>query len=88
MVSGLSGTVGATTLSVNQIASHGHQIRSGDFEQGYEGITCKDSFNHQNSNLVSNAGGSQSHTHSYSGSTNSSNNLPPFYALSYIMRII
>ena len=33
------------------------------------------------------AGGSQPHTHALDGSTNNGNSLPPFYSLSYIMRI-
>ena len=83
----ISGTVGSTTLSVDQIASHGHQIRSGAYGLGNEGITCKDSFDHQNSNLVSDAGGSQSHTHGLSGTSSNATSLPLFYALSFIMRV-
>ena len=33
-------------------------------------------------------GGSQSHAHDFTGTTAASNNLPMYYALAYIMRIV
>ena len=33
------------------------------------------------------AGGSQSHTHDFTDSTGSESHLPPFYSLSFVMRI-
>ena len=37
--------------------------------------------------LTDSAGGSQSHTHGLSGTSNNATSLPLFYALSFIMRL-
>ena len=84
----LSGTVGETTLTVEQLAAHNHQIpfdlllplagssvnkfpKSGSYGQSTDST-----------------GGSQPHTHSLSGiSSETADSLPPYYALSFIMRI-
>lgn len=82
----LSGTVGETTLTVEQMPSHVHSgvERSGGpnthhSAEGAENYTAK-----SNTNA---AGGSQPHTHTLSGESGSANSLPPYYALSYIMRL-
>lgn len=80
-----SGTVGETTLTVEQLASHTHGYsrflteRPNDAEAGkYVGATP----------ATTNAtGGSQPHTHSLAGiKSGNASTLPPYYALAYIMR--
>ena len=81
----ISGTVGDTTLSVEQIAAHTH--RMGRLEGGggyavYTGTTGDLS-------ATMSTGGSQSHTHALSGAkSGSASSLPPYYALAYIMRTV
>ena len=41
-----------------------------------------------NTGRMSFTGGSESHSHDFTGSTSQSSTLPLYYALSYIMRII
>lgn len=82
----LSGTVGATTLSVAQLASHQHggvrqhtmspqPLQYGGSSYGYLADTSTQW-----------TGGSQSHEHSFSGISGQANGLPPYYSLAYIMR--
>ena len=80
----LSGTVGQTTLTVEQLASHTHGYlrfsteRPNDADAGkYVGAT---------SSATNATGGSQPHTHTLSGASGSANSLPPYYALAWIMR--
>lgn len=85
---GLSGTVGATTLSEAQLAAHTHSTTAalcgaeGQYRYG------------ANNQLVNNlaiwatyTGASQSHTHPLSGASGQASTLPPYYALAYIMRV-
>ena len=82
-----SGTVGETTLSVDQIASHSHQAKYGN-AGGFQGFTIQDDDqNWWRDNLISSSGGSQSHTHGMTGSSTTGNNIPPYYSMSLIMRI-
>lgn len=83
---GLSGTVGETTLSETQLASHKHQANlfvpvSG---QGLQGTTSAQTGNA--STYTEPAGGSQPHTHDLTGESAAAGSLPPYYVLSYIMR--
>ena len=85
---GLSGTVGATTLTVEQLASHKHQANllvpvSG---QGLQGTTSAQTGNA--STYTEPAGGSQPHTHDLTGKSAAAGSLPPYYALTYIMRCV
>ncbi|WP_165177240.1 hypothetical protein [Desulfovibrio sp. ZJ369] len=90
----LSGTVGETTLTEAQLASHYHKTRK---VQGWVsgGLYYLVSNPHGNSGSTDNylyadstsVGNSQSHDHSLKGSTEQANSLPPYYALSYIMRV-
>ena len=80
----LSGTVGDTTLTVEQLASHKHTVRgtgnaSGGFGGGGTGIW-------EATATTSSVGGSQPHTHTLGGASGEASSLPPYYALSYIMR--
>lgn len=81
----VKGSIGATTLTVNQMPAHTHTYnkRSGAGSQVGFGETCTiGTFN------TGSTGGNGSHTHSLTLNTSSSaNNLPPYYALAYIMRI-
>ena len=83
---GLSGTVGGTTLTVEQMPGHNHTANVGKFHVGGNNRGTYSS----GDNVVastSQTGGSQSHTHSLSGAqSDSASNLPPYYALAYIMR--
>ncbi len=85
---GLSGTVGATTLSEAQLAAHTHSTTAalcgaeGQYRYG------------ANNQLVNNlaiwatyTGASQSHTHPLSGASGQASTLPPYHALTFIMRI-
>ena len=78
----ISGTVGATTLSVKQMPSHSHSTTSG---------TTNAAGGSQRSEVAGQrqtgaAGGSQPHTHTLDGASGEASSLPPYYALSYIMR--
>lgn len=83
----ISGTVGATTLSVEQMPRHTHSYTDAHSSAG-SGNPSGQSWGFISENKVTApTGGSQSHTHSLSGSSKEANSLPPYYALSYIMRI-
>ena len=84
----ISGTVGETTLTVEQLASHHHPVpaNSADYitagaNQAYYVLLPGSGVK------TSPTGGSQSHTHTLSGASGAADSLPPYYALSYIMRI-
>ena len=83
----MSGTVDETTLTVEQLASHEHLANllvpvSG---QGLQGTTSAQTGNA--ATYTEPTGGSQPHTHTLSGASGEASNLPPYYALSFIMRI-
>lgn len=83
-----SGTVGATTLSDNQMPSHNHAyIGSQGLYPSANGIISGGTGN-VGTGYVQNSGGSQSHTHSLSNiSSGSASSLSPYYTLAFIMRI-
>lgn len=87
---GLSGTVGATTTSVAQTASHGHTLTLQCRDStGGSGQPILEQTNEQWYNLTytaNNTGASSAHTHSLAANTNVANNQSPYYALAYIMR--
>ena len=80
----ISGTVGSTTLTVGQLASHAHDMverpegggrhHTGEGGQPYT------------AGWTNYTGGSQPHTHALSGASDDADSLPPYYALAYIMR--
>ena len=80
------GTVGATTLTVEQLASHGHSSakRFGSKFGGGGLYGLNGDSGGSFSTLAT--GGSQPHTHTLSGASGETNGLPPYYALAYIMR--
>ena len=83
----ISGTVGATTLSVEQMPGHNHTANVGKFHAGGNNRGTYAS----GDNVVastSQTGGSQSHTHSLSGvSSEAADSLPPYYAGHYVIRV-
>lgn len=80
----LTGTVGETTLTVEQLASHGHGINI-PTEYNGEGTRYRQWVNTKSGN-TSATGGSQPHTHDLTGASGEANGLPPYYALSFIIR--
>ena len=76
--------MGDTTLTVAQLASHGHGINI-PTEYNGEGTRYRQWVNTKSGN-TSATGGSQPHTHDLTGASGEANGLPPYYALAYIMR--
>ena len=89
----LSGTVGETTLNVNQLASHQHTQDTEGISQKYGTSRTQKAWgangaSSNNNFSVTATGGSQAHTHSLSGTkSGAASSLPPYYALALIMRI-
>ena len=82
----ISGTVGATTLSVEQMPRHTHSYTDAHSSAG-SGSPSGQSWGYTTETKVTApSGGSKSHTHTLSGASGSANSLPPYYALAYIMR--
>lgn len=83
----MSGTVGETTLSTEQMPAHGHSytFRASSRDCGYASGSPMFWQNTATAN-TGNAGGSQSHTHTLDGASGEADSLPPYYALAYIMR--
>ena len=86
---GISGTVGATTLSVEQLASHHHPVPANSIDYITAGTGQAYYVLLPGSGVkTSPTGGSQSHTHSLSGvKSGSANSLPPYYAGHYVIRV-
>ena len=82
----LSGTVEGTTLSEAQLASHAHSYSKGATNRAYSGGSSGP-LDRLITDQTDATGGSQPHTHSLSGASGETPSLPPYYALSYIMRI-
>lgn len=83
----LSGTVGATTITGEQLAIHHHPMKKFVFTAYSTGINQTYAENGDTDTTTLLAGGSQPHTHSLSGASGEASSLPPYYALAYIMRI-
>ena len=84
----LSGTVGATTLTVSQMTKHNHSGDTVNLPLGYDGLQGAASYNTRVPQQgIGYSGGSQPHTHSLSGESGEADSLPPYYALALIMRI-
>ena len=82
----MSGTVGATTLTVGQMPIHKHPLMS--FARVEYGNGDNRSFDGNGDTLAycGDEGGSQPHAHAFFGASGEANGLPPYYALSFIMR--
>ena len=86
----ISGTVGATTLSVEQLASHGHtyNFQHSKRDCAYSSDPTMGFWLNTKTANTGSAGGSQSHSHSLTGAKSSSaSNLPPYYAGQYVIRV-
>ena len=86
----VSGTVGATTITEDQLATHHHATERGS---GYFIVSGGDGeanagggWGHTFATSTNDIGNSKSHTHSLSSSTNNISSLPPFYSMVYVMR--
>ena len=84
----LSGTVGETTLTVEQLATHSHSIYTrATVQSGGTENPPLDANGPAQDYVTSEVGGSQPHTHTLSGASGAADSLPPYYALALIMRI-
>lgn len=84
---GLSGTVGATTLSVAQMPRHAHQQSFiNGWGEGTDGFTRMHVSGEPGSTSTQPAGQGQSHSHSLAADADAASHMPPYYALAYIMR--
>lgn len=85
----ISGTVGATTLSVEQLAGHTHNLYGSALEgSSANRNVCRVDDAYGPSQKTRQTGGSQPHTHSLSGaSSEAANSLPPYYAGQYVIRV-
>ena len=77
----LTGTVGETTLTEAQMPSHTHTFGIGTY-----GSSAEAKGNTSSKQRTDATGGSQPHTHTLDGASDSANSMPPYYALAWIMR--
>lgn len=80
----ISGTVGATTLTKEQMPSHTHSYTRYS-SKGGEGRSYEQWYADSTQNTGA-TGGSQPHTHDLTGASGDASSLPPYYVLSFIMR--
>ena len=83
---GLSGTVGATTITGEQLAIHHHPTMTFARVNYSNGDRISFDAAGDTLNYCGYAGGSQPHIHAWTGASGEASSLPPYYALSYIMR--
>ena len=74
-------TVGETTLTEAQMPSHTHTFGIGTY-----GSSAEAKGNTSSKQRTDATGGSQAHTHILEGASDEVSNIPPYYALSFIMR--
>jgi len=66
----LSGSVGATTLTIAQMPSHAHNIQDAEEDlSGTDGVFQRGGNNYYQSGIAQATGGGGSHTHGFSGSS-------------------
>ena len=85
----LSGTVGETTLSEAQMTLHGHTYpyyRGSGVTTGSASVLNAQDTGGGNIATSSQSGNSQPHTHTLPGASGEAKILPPYYALSFVMR--
>ena len=81
----ISGTVGETTLTKEQMPSHEHTVMANTRHVVAGGSLAVPKYLEGD---TGSAGGSQSHTHSLSGATSkTASSLPPYYAGHYVIRV-
>lgn len=81
----LSGTVGQTTLTVEHLAVHAHPMNASGASGGTNRFyiyNLGSAWGYETGEV----GGSKPHTHALDGASGEASGLPPYYALSYIMR--
>ena len=79
--------MGETTLTEAQVAKHRHSMSMGD-GNNFTNIRVQARDNpERGTNYTGYTGGSQPHTHTLDGASGEASSLPPYYALSFIMRI-
>ena len=84
----LSGTVGATTLTVEQLASHTHTGKFSVVGGSGSPLNMANGDYRFKAGTLDSTGGSSSHTHSLSGAkSGSASSLPPYYAGHYVIRV-
>ncbi len=83
----MSGTVGETTLTVEQLAAHNHQIPFDTLLPLAGSSVNKFPKSGSYGQSTDSTGGSLPHTHTLSGASGAADSLPPYYALALIMRI-
>ena len=87
----ISGTVGETTLTKEQLALHWHSIAvnvvSSESTAPSISSWCSVEKMVSMKNSTYSTGGSDPHTHTFSGASGDANSLPPYYSLPYIIRI-
>lgn len=81
----MSGTVGQTTLTVEHLAVHAHPMDASGASGGTSRFYIY-SLGSAWSYKTGEVGGSKPHTHALDGASGEASGLPPYYALSYIMR--
>ena len=85
----IAGSISATTLSTAQMPSHGHTVYGSSFVASATNRIAMSSYNAQEGSAsTSSSGSSGSHTHTLAeASAASASNLPPYYALAYIIKL-
>ena len=84
----LSGTVDPITLTVEQMPAHDHDLWVATNSSAGSGISGGQGSPIWHDGYMMSTGSSQSHSHSFTGSSGNGNNLPPYYCLAMIMRIL
>ena len=85
---GVSGTVGKTTLTVEQMPSHHHTMGGFTGSKNQAGGPSGDiNVGTATVDYTASAGNSLPHTHGLSGSSGAASSLPPHYALAFVMRV-
>ena len=87
---GLSGSVDATTLTIDQEPSHGHSYpyyANSGVTTGSASVVNAFETGSGEAAESSKTGGSQPHTHKMSGKSDNASSLPPFYAFALVIKI-
>ena len=83
----ISGTVGSTTLTVRQLARHEHTTTvASNISGSYHVQPGGGAYYNTGAFSSTNTGDSQPHTHNLTGASEGASSLPPYYALSFVMR--
>lgn len=81
-----AGTVGNTTLTINQIPSHSHTVASAKAGSSAN-VASGSQFSIEEATVTSSAaGGGQPHNHGFSGTATTFDNMPPYLAVNVWVR--